>query len=77
MSIKVGTLAGAVLPEAAALEELSSPQATKEATATAASGNRIFLEIIVTPYERFLSRYIKNAAAPTHPQKTTPHMKLI
>jgi hypothetical protein len=30
-------------------EELSSPQATKEAIATAARGKRTFLEIIVTP----------------------------
>jgi hypothetical protein len=41
-------LAGAA-SEAGEPEELSSPQATKEAIATAARGKRTFLEIIVTP----------------------------
>jgi hypothetical protein len=41
------TVAGTSLE--AGLEELSSPQATKEAIATAAIGKRIFLENIVTP----------------------------
>jgi hypothetical protein len=50
ISIKVGTLAGAVLPDAGEPEELSSPQATIEAIAIAAMGKRTFLEIIVTPY---------------------------
>jgi hypothetical protein len=52
--MKVPTLAGAT--SLAALEELSSPQATKEAIATAAKGKRIFFENIVTPVFLMISR---------------------